>query len=512
MKQRAGVLAVTAALVAMAPGTASAEGHRPMPGAPGIGDPYFPLDGNGGYDVGNYDLDLRYDPASDRLSGVATITARANQDLSRFNLDFEGLQIRTVSVDRERARWSREGGELTIRPQEPIGAGQHVTVRISYAGVPQTIEDPLIGVSGFIHTDDGALVAGEPDAAATWFPANDHPRDAATFDIDITVPEGLQALSNGVLAGRHTDDGWTTWSWRPEEKMATYLTTLAIGHFDLRKYEEDGIRFWDALDPDLSSFVLDPENPDAPSVGEIAEASLAREPEIIDFLEEFAGPYPFEASGGIVDDFQLQFALETQTRPVYSPFFFTDAFSGDIVLVHELSHMWFGDDVRVRAWRHIWLNEGPATYMEWLWLERQGVVTAQEIFDGLAGIPAEEEGFWGVKTGDPGPEDLFDTPAVYLRGGMTLHALRMEVGDDVFFRILENWAQQRSGTAASTPEFIALAERESGRQLDELFRTWLFTSGKPAGLPDEPPPPPGAAAERASEGILAKLTDSSPRR
>ncbi len=515
MRYRLGVMAVAASLVALTPGPAFAQGAEDArPGAPGAGDPYYPLDGNGGYNVKHYDLDLRYDPASDRLRGVATITARATQDLSRFNLDFVGLRVHKISVDSQRARWSRNGQELTIRPRKALHDEERFTVRIAYSGVPESIRDPQIGVSGFIHTDDGAIVAGEPDAAATWFPANDHPKDAASFSIDITVPKGLEAISNGVLAGTRTRHGWTTWRWRAEEPMATYLTVLAIGQFDVRKYQADGIKFWDALDPDLFSLDLDPENPDNPPVGEVVEASFARQPEILDFLADFAGqPYPFEASGGIVDDFpELNFALETQTRPIYARgFFFDETFATEIV-VHELAHMWFGDDLRVKTWRHIWLNEGFASYTEWLWLEREGLISAQEIFDSLSGIPAGEEEFWGLETADPGADTLFDFEAVYLRGAMTLHALRMEVGDDTFFRIIHEWTKSQSGGTVATSEFITVAERVAGRQLDDFFETWLFTPAKPAGLPDAPPPPPAGARSSAADRVLASITGSPLRR
>ncbi|WP_138758077.1 M1 family metallopeptidase [Modestobacter altitudinis] len=482
MNRRLAGLTLTTAALALVPATAlAAPGHgghgTPSPGAPGIGDPYYPLDGNGGYDVDHYDLDLLYDPATDELTATATIEAVATQDLSAFDLDLQGLTVDAVRVDHAPAGWTREGGELVITPHRPVWEGHEFTTVVRYHGVPETIQDAL-GASGFLHTDDGAVVAGQPDGAATWFPSNDHPLDAASVSVSATVPEGLEAVSNGVLEDQRTRHGWTTWRWQAAEPMATYLVTLAVGEFDLRAYEVDGVRYWDALDPDLFSPVEG-----GPPPGEVASASFARQPEIIDWLGNYFGDYPFQAAGGIVDDTpDLQFALETQTRPVYGSVFFTDQVSGDSVVVHELAHQWTGDLVRLAAWQHIWLNEGFATYAEWMWQERAGILTVQQQFDELAALPADSD-LWVGAPGDPGPaiEDLFST-GVYSRGAMTLHALRLQVGDELFATIVREWTARHAGEAVTTADFIALAEEVSGQQLDELFQTWLFTPGKPAVL------------------------------
>ena len=170
--------------------------------------------------------------------------------------------------------------------------------------------------------------------------------------------------------------------------------------------------------------------------------------------------------------------MENQTRPIYALDWFSDAITAEGVIVHELAHQWFGDDLRLGLWQDIWLNEGFATYAEWLWSEREGLGTAQEIFDFyMAVIPADDP-FWTVVIGDPGPELLFDI-AVYYRGAMTLHALRLEIGDENFFRLIRRWADQQSGDTVFTPEFIALAEQISGQELDDFFETWLYTPAKP---------------------------------
>ena len=251
-----------------------------------------------------------------------------------------------------------------------------------------------------------------------------------------------------------------------------------------------------------------------PPIGTVIDGSFAREPEIVDFLSGYFGRYPWRDVGGIVDDVDgLGFALETQTRPIYSKGFFTDAISGDSVVVHELAHQWYGDSLAVARWKHIWLNEGFATYAEWLWSEHEGLGTTQEIFDFFYDVIPDDHPWWDVVIGDPGPDLLFEFP-VYFRGAMTLQVLRNTVGDDDFFRIIKVWAQSRAGDNVTTREFIRLAEQISGQQLDDLFDTWLFTAGKPAldtstlaPADGTRVPPPGARATLAiakTKGLLTR--------
>jgi len=214
---RSAILAGSVALSLIVAASPAQAGHDQFrPGAPGIGDPYFPLDGNGGYDVQHYLLDVKYTPSTDALVGTATITARATQDLSRFNLDFHGLTVRSITVDGKSATWSRSGDELTVTPKRGIRDHSKFTTVVRYDGVPESVEG-----AGFLHTDDGAVVVGQPHVASSWFPVNDHPLDKASYTFRITVPEGLETVANGRLRDTHTRDGLTTWLWEAREPMAS---------------------------------------------------------------------------------------------------------------------------------------------------------------------------------------------------------------------------------------------------------------------------------------------------
>ena len=437
----------------------SATGFQP--GGAGIGDAYFPTYGNGGYDVLHYDLKVKYDPATDRLDGRAALRATATADLSAFNLDLAGLDVRSVIVSGAKTDFRREGAELVVPVPPGLARGTEFTVDVAYDGIPAPLRNETLGEGGFLHTADGAIALGQPESASTWFPVNDHPRDKATYAYEITVPDGLVALSNGVPQGTTTVNGWTTWKWAERTPMASYLSTLVIGEYEVTRAEHRGRPVVTAVPREL--------------VGTDADRAMASTTKVADFLETVFGPYPVESYGGIViTDPRIGYALETQSRPVYSAGFFAD---GDTsVVAHEIAHQWFGNSVALARWQDIWLNEGLATYAEWLWTEESGGRTAAATFaDQYARSPAE---IWRTPPGDPGAADLF-SGSVYQRGGMTVHALRVTIGDDAFFRTLKTWLAEKRDGNATTEEFVATAERVSGVALDDLFDTWLYGTAQP---------------------------------
>ncbi|WP_030208640.1 M1 family metallopeptidase [Streptomyces sp. NRRL S-87] len=439
-----------------------------VPGAPGIGDSYYPASGNGGYDVSHYDLRLKYQPKTDLLEGTATLLATTTQDLSRFNLDF-GLKVSEVRVNGVKAAYAASGAsELEVTPAAPLPKGKAVTVVVKYAGKPS--EFKVDGWSAWVRTPDGAVAAQEPDSAVWWFPSNDHPLDKATFDVSVSVPDGLQAISNGVLQSQSSRVGWTRYNWRSNKPQASYLATLAIGKFDITTDKtSDGLPVLNAYSPDLG------DNAGA------ARASVERTTEVAEWLTGVFGPYPFNAIGGYVPNVTSGFALETQTRPFYSPRQFANGANVSVV-VHELAHQWYGDSVSVNNWKDIWVNEGFARYAQFLWSEKEGEGTAQELAQWAYDLHPADDPFWQVKPGDPGPENQFHG-AVYDRGAIAIQALRNTVGDEVFFRILKGWPAEHAYGNAKVGDFVKYAERVSGKPLAELFDTWLFTPGKPSFAP-----------------------------
>ncbi|GAB2753391.1 M1 family metallopeptidase [Streptomyces bullii] len=456
-------LVTAAALVVLA---ACGGGVHGTPGGSGVRDPYFPKAGNGGYDVTHYGLKLAYDPGGHHLTGTTTIRARAAQDLSAFNLDLRGLRVERVTVDGRTARWHRAGQELTVRPPHELAADRAFGVTVHYSGAPETITDPDGSVEGWLRTADGAVALGEPTGSMAWFPGNHHPRDKATYDIAVTVPAGLQAVSNGEPTGETTERGRTTFTWRAAEPMASYLATVAIGHYRItRSTGGDGTVVYTAVDPDQA---------------EASRAVLARFPEIMRWAEDTFGPYPFSAAGAVVDrPYDAGYALETQTRP-----FFPGAPELD-TLVHELAHQWFGDSVTPRTWRDMWLNEGFATYAEWLWQEDHGGDTAQETFDAVYSgdhfdTDEDAEAVWAFPPArPPGAAHLSDAP-VYWRGAMVLHKIRQTVGDAVFRAIVRGWADAHRHGTADTDDFTAYVEKQApDKDFARVWADWLYGEGRP---------------------------------
>jgi aminopeptidase N len=458
--------ALAATLVLAAPAAADFS-----PGAPGAGDPYYPFAGNGGYDVSHYDLQLEFDRATNFLEGKAEIEARATHSLSRFNLDLRRfMEVSKVEVDGRRASFTPEGEhELVITPRKGIRNGKRFEVEVEYSGTPEPVIDPDGSSEGWIPTADGAFVVNEPQGSPGWYPVNDSPKDKATYDFEITVPAGIEAIANGVLEDRETKRGRTTWEWEERDPMAPYLATATNGEFETRFGKLLGIPEYNAVDPTTRT-----SRTGTTPQPEIAWQRIEQhQPAAVALFSELYGRYPFDAVGAIVDFApNVFYSLESQGKANYW------LVTGYSTIVHEIAHQWFGNAVTLEQWPDIWLNEGFATWSEWIYDERAGTATAESVFDDLYNGWQPGSYLDRPPADVGGPQFLF-SGTVYDRGAMTLQALREKVGDDTFFRILRTWyAKYRYGNA-STADFIAVAETVSRQQLDAFFQVWLYEPGKP---------------------------------
>lgn len=542
-------------LVVIVPVIAQDDDDDERVGDAGIGDPYFPLAGNGGYDVQHYTIDLDLDLPAETIFALTTIEAEALHDLIQFNLDFSDLRINSINIDGVEAQFERDGSELIITPAELIMAGSVFVVEIDYEGIPNPN-----GGGGWVSYGDGILVAGEPVSASTWYPVNEHPLDKATYTFIITVEQPNVVAANGTLENIEYVGDEATYVWEMRDPMASYLSTLVVGDFDVQTgITESGINI---------------RNYFAAGIPQDTITNFADQGAMLDYFESIFGPYPYEVYGSVVHDVPLGFALENQTLSVFG-----SSFNNPSVVAHELAHQWFGNSVSLGNWQSIWLNEGFATYAEALWTEHalgedafdnrirgiyrnmasisfevgasqlrqffdnlelvgialsnqdaqtalsalfsdvltpeqiaeltadigpEGIsdeafvelaatvdfqqvdLTARNLYDFLALLDladfAEQIGINpDFVIGDPGPRNLFNGQ-VYQRGALTLHALRLEVGDDMFFDILRTYTHRFRNGNAVIADFIVLAEEMSGQELDALFDAWLYQPK----LPDIP--------------------------
>jgi aminopeptidase N len=463
----------------------SDEGRPAVQGSSGLNDPFFPFAGNGGYDVRDYDLKLAWDPTTGVLTGDVTIEAKTLQSLSRFNLDLRGFTVSRVTVNERPATFIRDGQELIVTPKSPIKGREDLEINVRYQGKPETVIDPDGAVDGWIPTADGAIALSEPQGSPSWFPVNDYPTDKATMTMSMTVPNGLVVLGNGLPEDPERRGPNTTFVWRERRPMAPYLATIAIGQYTVtRGRTSAGIPIINGVGATLAA---------------ASQPSIDRIGEILDWETTLLGRYPYESVGAIVVDApDVGYALETQTRPVFT--YEVD----DSTMVHELAHQWLGNSVTLKTWPDIWLHEGFATYFEWLWSEREGGDTPGQIADAAYNRRPATAAFWTVAPAAlPDPTQLFTQPA-YLRGAMTLQALRTEVGDEAFFRILRIWAQSNRDGNVSTADFITLAQRVSGKNLVALFNQWLFVPAKP---PTSPAPQATAATSPGARSTTAPAAE-----
>jgi aminopeptidase N len=453
-------------------------------GSAGLGDTYYPLSGNGGYDVSDYEIALTFDPATGRISGTAGMAAGALQDLSAFNVDLSGMEVGSVEVDGIQAAYRREGQELTVECPAPVGRGDTFSVEIAYSGIPQPVQDAEGESVGWQQQGRYVYTVDEPVGAATWFPANDHPTDKATYVMRITLPKPYMAVANGVLTAVEDLGDTRTFVWEMRQPCASYLAAMAIGEFtEVKTAVPNGVPIRDYY---------------ATGLVEDARGLFARTGEMLTFFAGLFGPYPFDEYGVVVPDAQTGTAMENQTMSLFGRDMLEEGLADPTFeyayISHELAHQWFGNSVTPERWRDIWLNEGFASYASWLWVEHDlgademaaWVDWAVEAVRSVENSPDAEP-----PPGDPGAKALFGTN-VYERGALTLHALRLAVGDDVFFEIVREWATRYRYGNASTEDFIALVEERTGRlagfDATTFFAAWLYAER----MPDLPKPATGA--------------------
>ena len=424
-------------------------------------DPYVPGHGDASFDVLHYDLDLAYKVEGNRLEGTATLRCRALTATDAPRLDLSGLRAAKVAVNGRAVKHTQRGASVTLH--RPVRPGEEFTIRMSYAGKPRPVPSRLHGETGWEELEDGVIVAAQPHGAPSWFPCNDRPDNKATYSLSLAVPTNYTVAAAGELLRTRRSGSGVTWTYEQPVPMATYLATVQIGRYEL--IEQPGapvpVRTYAPPKQDREAFA----------------ASFGRQPKMLTLFAELFGPYPFSSYTAVITEDDLEIPLESQGLSTFGQNFVDADWESVRLVAHELSHQWFGNSVTLTRWQDIWLHEGFACYAEWLWSEHSGAATAQERVDhhhaALSRLPQD------LLMADPGPELMFDD-RLYKRGALTVHALRMQVGDEMFFRIMRSWLTDNAGAGVTTEMFVRHAEQCSGEDLGPLFEQWLGRLPLPA--------------------------------
>ncbi|MGW2232460.1 M1 family metallopeptidase [Streptomyces sp. NPDC001759] len=461
------------------------------PPAPlGVGDRLFPYLGNPGYDVASYDLAFTYPGSNDKpLQAVTTIDAWTTQDLDRINLDFAHGKVESVEVDGEPADFATAGEDLVVTPEDPLQEGNWTRITVRHTSDPASPGDED---GGWVRTADGLAMANQADAAHLVFPCNDHPSDKAMFTIRITAPNGYTAVAGGLPTGVDRVGKNTTWTYRSRHPMATELAQVSIGRSTvLHRKGPHGLPVRDVV-PTKDAKALEP--------------WLAKTPDQIAWMENKVGPYPFETYGLLMAEASTGFELETQTLSLFEKELFTEPaypkWYIESIMVHELSHQWFGDSVSPRTWSDLWLNEGHATWYEELYAQEtahrpmetrmKAAYGASDRWRAAGGPPG------APKAPAPGQKISIFRPNVYDGAALVLYALRQEIGRSAFERLERDWVRLHRDGTAGTADFEHLASQVSGRDLGGFFQAWLYGEKTPPmpGHPDWKSTPPTKAAPR----------------
>ena len=429
-----------------------------------VTDPMYPKYGNANVDVLHYGLELTWVAESKTLTGQATIQLRAAAQLTSIALDFSAAYaIDSTTVDGTAATGSVADGKLTV--PATLAKDADATLVVKYHGTPKTVPMPShrgdVEPLGLTVTADGELwTMQEPYGSATWYPSNDQPSDKALYDIAVTVPAGWAGIASGTPKGQEGN----TFRYTSTDPVSSYLTTLAVG-----KYKQETVTGPHGLP---ISYWFHPGADDA------MMKLVRKSPDRIAWLEQRFGPYPFPTAGVVL--VPSESGMETQQMVTLGNKLLTrggQANTVDGAVLHEYAHQWFGDTVTPSQWKDLWLNEGWATYIEALYTNERDKVSA----DRWEQWARQTDARLRSTLGPPGSPkaDNFAENNVYYCPALMLHQIHKQLGDDAFFALGRDWAQQHKNSSQDRAGFIAFVNQHTGKDFTALINTWLDSPTTP---------------------------------
>jgi aminopeptidase N len=425
-----------------------------------VEDSVYPDIGDPSVDSLHYDLDLAWTPDTRTLVGEATIELRSTGTADHLQLDLgEPLDVWAVTLDGVVVPYEHQGKNLVV--SAPVTKDERYVLEVSYTGTPEPTPAPTkrsdFSTSGWTITPGGETwTMQEPYGAFTWYPVNDQPSDKAFYDISITVPSPWVGIANGEMTDQTEQDGLTTTAWHLSKPASSYVVTVATGDYTrTTNTSRSGMEI---------SYWVPSSRPGLATGLESAAAGL-------DWLEGLLGPYPFDSLGFLLVDSRS--GMETQTMITLGA---TDYATSTAVLVHEMAHQWYGDQVTPDDWRDVWMNEGMAMYLQGCWEAEADGRSVDAVMDDYASF----EDNLRAKAGPPAAYDpaQFGEGNIYYGPALMWHELRKKIGDDAFWDVVRRWPARDPETNASRGEYLdwLVAETHVDRS---FFEDWLLSPTTP---------------------------------
>ena len=460
----------------------SGAGQEPAPIEAGLASPparYV----DDGIDVRHYEIELSLPDGAGAITGWVEIELRATAPIDHVVLDFTGLRIDGVAVDGAPAEaWAHVDGLLSV-PVPPASSGETRTLEISYGGVP---DDGLI-LGETVHGAPSAFVDNWPNRTRFWLPSVDHPSDKATARITVHAPAAWSVIANGREA-------------KPAAPTAAEVRGPEVGPRRTWVYETDVDHPSYTLVVGGAEMVVDtlgygacgraPASPRAdgcvavstwlfPESAGRGGVSFRRAVEMIDFFSELVGPFPYEKLAHVQSATRFG-GMENSSAIFYSQQGIASGRDMEGTVSHETAHQWFGDSVTEKDWSHLWLSEGFATYFGALFFEHTDGPQALQtrMAEAMATYLASADTARPVVDDRP---DLFGmlNRNSYQKGGVVLHMLRRELGDEAFFEAVREYSRIYRNATADTDDFRRVVEDVTGREMGIFFRQWLHAPGYP---------------------------------
>lgn len=427
-------------------------------------DTVYPQFGNAGIDARYYAVDVTWDPDKRQLTGVETITFRPTANLKRVVLDFgSGLHVNRAEIDGASVPDDHEADKLILTAR--VDKGVDSVLRLEYSGSPAAADAPTdrgsLAYLGWNSASNGEVTSiQQPYGAFTWMAVNDTPSDKAFHDVTLRVPKGWVGISNGALASRSTSGGQTTTSWHGSAPAAPSAMTVAIGPYTSTTAKTGS-------GTPITTWVHDGDD--------VSASALTVVPSLVDWLEKQLGPYPFATIGAVVIPGEAgSDTQETLTVPT------TADSRSPAALVDQLAHQWWGNEVTPADWHDLWIAEGIP------WLVADGdwrVAKTDTPWDYITSSWREADGLNRRHSGPPShfAPGNFGPGSVDYGSALMWQALRTQVGEEKFAKVLQGLPKAFAGRSVTRAEVLRWVRTETGVDLTASARAWLDGATTPMG-------------------------------